>query len=209
MAHTRRIIDLCLIGIGEQDLSSPYMMSREDVLWYINELYQGRIAEAIENMTHETLSFAEGIATLPADFLKPEWIYDGDAPDQEPLEQIFDIHKKVSDDARCQQFMIPDNNKTMWIFGKTPTRSIKVYYIPKPDALTDSATSIPVALDEQFHRDIFVARIKEVLAENQNNTYDMMDWRAKIEDLLSLIHSYYKKNKRDRAVRKVRVPRFT
>lgn len=201
--NTNKIIDACLRGIGEPDPANPVEMTRAEVMDLVNAIYQNEIGKRVKNLASFSYDGSDpahtitaGVGPLPTDFLEVSQVYNGDAPGQYPLDQIFKIADKVADDAICSQYMLPDN-ANLWVFGKTPAIGIKLYYYRKPVVLTDNALTSPVDLKEEFHRDIFVARVKEVYAENTNNTYDMMDQRAKIEDLLTLIEQAHNNEKRD------------
>lgn len=200
MATTDKIIDYCLKGINE-DTAAPVEMTRAEVLEFVNHLYQNDIARRLKNLATYSYDASDaahtitaGVGTLPTDFLLPAQVYDGDAPINYPLEQISGINDKVDNAATTSQFMIPDNSN-LWIFGQTPANTVKLYYYQKPAALTDVNTSSPVALKEEFHVDIFVARIKEVYAIRQNNTNDMMDMRALIVDYLKQIEQAHSAGK--------------
>ena len=209
MTTTDKIIDQCLKGIGE-DTVAPVEFTRAEVLEIINQLYQNDIGKRIKNLASFSYDSSDaahtitaGVGTLPADFLLPSQVYDGDAPTNDPLTQIFDIEDKVADTATTSQYMLPDN-ANLWIFGTTPTNTVKAYYYQKPTALTDSASSSPLALKPEFHIDIFVARLKEVYAMRQNNTYDMMDMKALVLDYLDQIETAHKMEKRDDALVKIK-----
>lgn len=200
---TDKIIDACLRGIGETNTAYPVEMTRAEALDLINAMYQNDIGKRVKNLAFFSYDSSDGdhtitagVGPLPSDFLLPSRVYAGDAPGREPLDQIFDISEKVADDAVCSQFMLP-NNSEIWIFGTTPANTVKLYYYRKPAVLADSASSSPADLKEEFHRDIFVARAKEVYAENTNNTDDMIDQRAKIEDLLNSIERAHSIEKQD------------
>lgn len=199
---TDAIIDHCLKGIGE-DTTAPVEMEREEVLTLINQLYQNDIGKRLKSLAVYSYDASDaahtitaGVGTLPTDFLSPAQVYDGDAPTNNPLTQIFKIEDKVASISATTQFMLPDN-ANLWIFGSTPANTIKLYYYSKPAALTDSNSSSPTALREEFHIDIFVARVKEVYAMRQNNTYDMMDMRALIVDYLAQISDAHTTEKGD------------
>lgn len=209
LATTKQIIDWMLrgVGISQEELDSPdeSIMSREYALSLINELRKGPIAEAIGNIKSAALVITDGIATLPSDWVKPHRVYDGDAPDQEPLEQIFDIEDKVADDDATSQYMLPDNS-TMWIFGKTPEYGIKAYYIYFPESdLTDDNNSSPVELKAKFHRDIFVAYARKIDAINNNDPDTEAEQGALVEALLKEIKMEYSIGKRDEAIQKIDV----
>lgn len=206
---TDKIIDYCLKGIDE-DTVAPVEMSRAEVLEIINQLYQNDIGKRLKNLASYSYDASDaahtitaGVGTLPSDFLLPSRVYDGDAPTNEPLAQIFDIRDKVANTEATSQFMLPDN-ANLWIFGQTPTNTIKMYYYAKPIALTDASSSSPTALKSEFHVDIFVARVKEVYALRQNNTYDMMDMKALVLDLLVQIQKAHTAEKHDSAPRRVK-----
>lgn len=207
MATTEQIINVCLKQLGEKNTASPSRMSRIDVLFYINLEYRGRIAEAIGDITSASLTFTNGIASLPTNWLRPEAIYDGDRPNGTKLRRITDIAESVEDTAKTTQYMLPDN-KHIWIFGETPSIGIKAYFINKPEALTDSPASTPDALIEDYHIDPFVNRIKEVYADNKNNYDDATDYRMKFEDYLSLIKNAHKNRKRDGSPLQIKAARW-
>lgn len=190
---TDKIIDQCLLGLGEQDTTSPTAMTRVQVLEVINQLYQndiGRRLKCLASYSYDASDAAHtittGVGALPSDFLLPAQVYDGDAPDNDPLEQIFRIEDKVADTDDTSQYMIPDNEH-IWLFGQTPTDTPKMYYYRMPIALTDSALSSPVDLKSEYHVDIFVARCKEIYAMWMNNTYDMIDMKSLVLDYLKEI----------------------
>jgi hypothetical protein len=205
MATTDKIIDACLLAIGE-DLTNPVEYSRADVLVLINHLYQHDIGRRLRTLgsyvydaSDTAHTIAAGVGTLPADFLLPAQVYDGDAPGDRPIKQIFDIADKVEDGAATSQYMLVSQTE-FWIFGKNPAKTIKMYYYVKPAALADSASSSPAALTETYHigpKGIFEAAIKAEYAKRQNNTYDMLDMLALIEDLLNEIETAHSSGKKD------------
>ncbi len=205
MATTDVIINHCLKAIAE-DTTNPVEMTRVEVLELINALYQYEIGERVKSLASYSYDASDaahtitaGVGALPSDFLKMSQVYDGDAATNNPLEQIFEIEDKVADDAECSQYMIPDN-ANLWIFGQTPTTTIKMYYCKKPAALTDSASSSPTELKSGFHigiKGVFAAMIKAELAKNQNSTYDMMDMASLLADLLDEIEYAHTAGKRD------------
>jgi hypothetical protein len=213
---TEKIIDHCLQAIRDYRVGRPVKISREKALYLINELYRSRIALAMGHISVFTYDggpdfpekhTADGVCLLPDDFLEAKRVYDGSPPKERPLKVIFDINDKVPDTHKVQQYMIP-NDREMWIFGKNPSKTVKLYYIARPAALEDSIYSSPTELREEFHRDIFVCRIKEVYAEDMNDTPGMIDQRAKIEDLLDLIRKTYARIKQDGAPRKMKAGRW-
>lgn len=193
MATTDKIIDACLKAINEEDTVNPVGMSRADVLDIINHLYQNDIGRRIKTLVSYTYDASDaahtitaGIGTLPPDFLLPAEVYDGDAPEQETLEQIFSIKDKVENDAATKQFLLPDNS-SIWIFGQTPTNDIKLYYYKQPVVLTDANTSSPADLRTEYHLDVFKWATKKEYALRQNNTNDVIDCEAYIQDYLKEI----------------------
>jgi len=206
LATTDVIIDHCLRAIAEEDTTSPVEMTRVQILELINSLYQYEIGERLRSIAAYSYDSSDaahtitaGVGTLPTDFLKPAQVYDGDAPTDAPLTQIFDIEDKVANTAITSQYMLPDN-ANLWIFGQTPTNTVKMYYHKKPVALTDSASSSPTELKNKFHigpQGVFEAMIKTELAKNQNSTYDMMDMASLLADLLDEIEYAHTAGKRD------------
>jgi len=202
MATTDKIIDQCLKGIGE-DTVAPVEMTRVEVLEIINQLYQNDIGKRVKSLASFSYDASDaahtitaGVGPLPTDFLAMAQIYDGEANTNAPLWQITKIEEKVADTAATSQYMLPDN-ANLWIFGQTPTNTVKMYYYSKPVALTDASSSSPLSLKSEFHVDIFVARTKEVYAMRQNNTYDMMDMKVLVLDLLDQIKAAHGAEKQD------------
>ena len=197
------IIDFCLKGIGEDDPDLPIEMTRIEVLELINLFYQNHIGKRLYNLTSYTYDASDaahtitaGIGTLPTDFLSMSSIYDGDIPTNKPLKQIFDIRDKIADTSKTSQYMIP-NNTQFWIFGITPTNTIKTYYYAKPIALTDSSSSSPTALKEEFHLEPFVKVIQKIYSTNNNYFADEIDLEMYFQDLLNNIEFTHKIEKRD------------
>ena len=210
MATTDKIIDEALKAIGD-DPADPQQMTRAEVLFYIDDYYRNTVGKRIKSLAVYTYdgsdaahTVTDGVASLPDDFLEPVRVYDGDAPGDVPLTQILQIDDKVADDAGCSQYMLPDRS-TMWIFGQTPTNAIKLYYHRQPAALTDFVLSSPSMLKEEFHIDIFVARIKEVYEYRNGNYYDGLgSLKAYIVGLLNQIeaaHSVELRDENDWAIR--------
>lgn len=202
MSDTAKIIDYCLKGIGE-DTVAPVEITRAECLEIINQLYQNDIGKRLKilasfsyDASDAAHTITSGVGTLPSDCLQVSQVYDGDANTNVPLEQILFIDNKVADDDVTSQYMTPDLT-ALWIFGTTPTNTVKVYYYKQPVALTDASSSIPTALKPEFHIDIFVARIKEVYAMRQNNTGDAMDMKALVLDLLTQIEVAHGHEKKD------------
>ena len=197
------IINHCLKAIGEDDPVAPVEMTRVECLQLINLFYQNEIGERLKNLLSYTYDASDGahtitlgIGTLPSDFLLPSRVYDGDAETDDPLEQIFDIENKVTDTDTTSQYMIP-NTTQLWIFGTTPTNTIKLYYYVKPTALTDSAASSPTALKEKFHLDPFMIHIKETMAIRNDYLKDMFDLKSLKLDILDAIEKAHSVEKHD------------
>ena len=193
MATTDVIIDRCLKGIGEEDPDNPVEMTRAEVLDFINEVYQGPIARRLRLLTSYTYDASDadhtitaGVGTLPSDFLEPSRVYDGDAPDEEPLDQIFDIKDKVDDTDDTSQYMLP-NMSEIWVFGTTPTNDIKLYYYFEPTALTDSSASTPTYLKKEFHIKPFEILIKRIYEFRNSNNQDVFDMETYMQDILTEI----------------------
>lgn len=200
------IIDQCLLGIGEADTTSPVELSRVNCLALMNHLYQNIIGPDLKILATYSYDGSDGshtitagVGTLPSDFLQMAQVYDGDAVSNVPLEQIYEVQEKVGNTAGTTQYMLPDTT-TLWIFGKTPTNTVKIYYYKKPTALTDSSASSPSQMKAEYHLDVFVAYIKYVYAMRQNNTYDAIDMMAMVEDCLSAIKKGHGAGKKDNAV---------
>jgi hypothetical protein len=193
--NTKTIIDFCLKGLDEADVTDPQQMTRADVLTLINLFYQNNIGKRLKILAPYSYdgsdaahTITNGVGTLPSDFLAPSYIYDGDAPDQEPLTRITRIEDKIANDDDTSQYMLPDKN-TLWIFGQTPTNEIKLYYYKKPTALTDSESSEPVYLKEEFHLAPFEKLIKDALAFRRTELADALDLETWGLDILDAIES--------------------
>lgn len=211
MATADKIIDYCLKGIGEMDVDAPVEMTRAETLEIINQLYQNDVAKRLNAIAAHSYdgsdaahTITNGVGLLPGDFLRVYRVYDGDANSHSPLMQIFSIEDKVADTAACTQYLLP-NLTHIWIFGQTPSSTIKLYYLPRPAVLTDSSDSSPSALKPEFHLDIFVARVKEIYAMRLNNTYDALDMKALQVDLLNQIEHAHSTEKRDESDQIVRI----
>jgi hypothetical protein len=213
LATTDVIIDYCLKAIGETEVDTPTEMTRDEVLELINQVYQNDIGKRLKVLGSYTYdgsdaahTITDGIGTLPVDFLAPAQVYDGDAPYQNPLREIFKIEDKVANDAPCSQYMLPDLT-TLWIFGQTPSNTIKLYYYKKPVALTDAVTSSPTELDPLYHigpRGIFETVIKMEYAKRNNDTYDQFDLLALYTDLLNEIEQRHTSGKKDNSIELLR-----
>lgn len=206
MTTTNIIINYCLKGIGETEMDAPIEMSRAEVLEIVNQLYQYEIGKRLKNLaifsydeSDGSHALIAGVGMLPSDFLSMHRVYDGDAPNHQPLQQIFAIEEKTSREETTQ-YMLPGLTN-IWIFGPKPANTVKLYYYAKPTALEDSVYSVPDALKPEFHIDVFVARVKEVYAMRQNNTYDALDMKALVVDLLAQIEYAHSAEKRDESPR--------
>ena len=212
MPTTDVIIDYALRALGEYDLAAPQQMTRADMLALFNSFYQGEIGKRLKTLAVHSYDGSDaahtitaGVGTLPEDFLQPAQVYDGDAPDNEPLQQIFDIEDKVPDDADCSQYMLPDLTH-IWLFGQTPANTIKLYYYAKPEALTDSSSSSPSALKEEFHLDVFAAKSKEAYEYRNGNYYDALGTlKAYVVGLLDEIEKAHTVGTRDDNGRLIKV----
>jgi hypothetical protein len=186
------IFNQCLLGIGEDSstLAAPVLMTRADILAYCNILYQNKIGKVLKRLalyeydaSDGAHTITAGVGTLPTDFIAPYRMYDGTIDDGNLLTQIFDLGGKVDDDAATAQYIIP-NSTTFWIYGKTPTTGIKLYYYAKPAALTDSSASTPTALKEEYHVSPFVYEIKRQYAIRNDNVGDAYDLEVILESLV-------------------------
>jgi hypothetical protein len=197
------IISQCLKAIGEDDPTAPVEMTRVECLTLINQLYRNDIAKRLKNLATYSYDASDaahtitaGVGTLPSDYMTPSRVYDGDAPTNEPLTQIFDIEDKVAATDATSQYMVPSTTQ-IWIFGSTPTNMLKLYYYSKPDVLIDSSASSPTALKEEFHVDPFVVHIKETYAIRNNDLADMFDLKALKLDILKAIEEAHGIEKAD------------
>jgi hypothetical protein len=197
MATTTKNVDWCLLALEEDsaDLAAPEEMTRADVLEAMNEIYQNDIAEKMGLIKSASIVITSGVGSLPSDWVKAHRIYDGDAPDDNPLEQIFDIDERVESTADTTQYMLPDDDN-IWVFGITPTTGIKAYYIYAPAALTESPSTTPV-LKAKFHRKIFPAYIRQVYAMNNGMKAKEFEMGRLVESILNDIENEYTTGKRD------------
>jgi hypothetical protein len=200
LATTDVIINYMFSAIGEDTPDDPQngvISTRAEMLEILNQCYQYEIGPLLKNLATYSYDASDaahtittGVGTLPTDFLAPHLMYDGDAYNNPPLTQIFDIADKVDDDASTSQYMIP-NNTQFWIFGQTPTNTVKLYYYQSPTALTDADSSSPTALKAKFHKKIFEYEAKRVFALRRNRTADMIDMEAaKLEELKEIVAAY-------------------
>ncbi|NPV90064.1 MAG: hypothetical protein HPY50_04720 [Firmicutes bacterium] len=208
MISTDAIINNMFYAIGEKtpatSIKNRYIPSRVEMLAILNQLYQEEIGPLLENLAAFSYDGSDadhtitaGVGGLPSDFLAPHEVYDGDAPDHPPLKQIMNLSDKVADDAECRQYLIPDGSH-LWIFGKTPANTVKLYYIQRPAALADSGSSYPTALKPEFHRDgIFEARAKKVRAFRSNDIASFIDLQALEQGCFGEIERAHTIGKRD------------
>ena len=209
---TDEIINQCLKAIGEEDPANPVEMTRADVLQLINIFYQNEIGKRLKTLAVYTYdgsdsahTITDGVGTLPPDFLAPHRVYDGEPHDKNALEQIFDIEDKVADTNKTIRFMLPDLAE-IWIFGKTPSNTIKLYYYKKPVALTDSSASAPTALKEDYHVDPFVFHIKEIYATRCGDIADLFDLKIlklDVLDAIKIAHTAEKRGNPRRSIKRV------
>ena len=211
---TASIIDQCLRGIGEETPAAPVGMTRADCLSFINLFYQNHIGKRLKALATYSYDASDtahtltaGVATLPSDFLAPVRVYDGDTPANDPLDQIYDIEDKVSDTSSASQFMIPDL-ATLWVFGKTPTNPIKLYYYKKPAALTDSAGSTPTALKEEFHLEPFVKVVQKIYATRNGDYGDEINLELFFQDILDSIERAHRLESKGMTSNRVRANRY-
>ncbi len=198
MATVDQIIDACILAIGDE-IAEPTEMSRVQILALINQCYQYDIGPLLKTLTSATITPTAGIGALPTDYLKVARVYDGVPNTNDPLIQISKIDDKVLDTDPTTQFMLPDN-ANIWIFGTTPTNTIKMYYYKLPTAVTDSSASTPSDLNAAYHigvKGIFEAYVKAEYAKRMNNTYDQLDEIAMYSDLLNEIEDVHGRGKRD------------
>jgi len=182
---TDDIISQTLLAIGEDSsaLAAPVLMTRSDILAYMNILYQNRIGRVLKRLTLYSYDASDaahtitaGVGALPPDFLEACRMYDGD----NLLTQISDLADKATDDAVTSRYIVV-NNTTFWLYGQTPTTGIEFYYYAKPAALTDSVASSPAALKEEFHVMPFVYEIKKLYALRNNEAGDAYDLEVILE----------------------------
>lgn len=191
---TDEIINQCLKDIGEEDPANPVEMTREDCLRHIDLFYRNHIGKRLRLLTTYSYDASDadhtitaGIGPLPTDFLAPSRAYDGD----NRLKQIFDIDDKVSDTDPTSQYMLPDISN-IWIFGTTPTGTVKLYYYRKPAALTDSSSSSPSELKEEFHVEPFMRLIKKIYDSRNHDNDDVFDMEAYCQDYLNAIENAHR-----------------
>ena len=195
---TDDIIDSCLRAIGENDPDYPVYMTRVLCLAHINDVYQEQIAERLRRMATYSYDASDaahtitaGVGSLPADFLRPHRVCDGDVDDGTELEQIWDISDKKDNDDDMRQYLLV-NESTIWFFGKTPTDTVKMYYFQKPAAVTDSSSSTPAALKSRFHYDVFTTYIRFVRAKELNEYATAERLGAVLEAMLNDIEQAHR-----------------
>ena len=205
-------------AIGERNpatnatIKNRFIPTREEMLGILNQLYQEEIGPLVKNLAAFSYDGSDGahtltagVGTLPADFLAPHEVYDGDAPDQPPLKQIGNLSDKVANAAACQQYMIPDLTN-LWIFGQDPSNTVKVYYYKRPVALTDSSSSYPVSLKDEFHRDgIFEARAKKIYAFRRSKMASFIDLQALEQGFFTEIGKAHTTGKLDETPRTIKM----
>ena len=207
---TDEIINQCLKDLGEEDPANPVEMTREDCLLHIDMFYRNDIGKRLRLLTVHSYDGSDaahtitaGIGPLPADFLAPSRVYDGDTL----LKQIFDIDDKVPDTSPTSQYMLPDISN-IWIFGTTPTGTVKLYYYRKPAALTDSSSSSPSELKEEFHVKPFMRLIKGIYDSRNHDNDDVIDMEAYCQDYLNAIENAHRYELMDDGPQTVEVVRL-
>lgn len=194
--NTKEIIDYCLKAIGEEDLIEPVFMTREEVLTLVNIIYQGPIARRLKLLksysydgSDSAHTITDGVGTLPADFDRPSQVYDGDAPDNKPLVVIHDIADRVADTDETTQYFLPRTGE-IWLFGKTPSSTVKMYYYFEPPALEDSTDSTPTYLPKQFHLKPFEKAVQAWYSTRNADYMDEQELEIFLMDILDDIERY-------------------
>jgi hypothetical protein len=190
------------MSIGEPDPANPIDLTRAECLEFINYAYQVEIGEKLNMLklyeydgSDAAHTITAGVGTLPSDFLAVYRVYDGDPDDVRPLEQITDIEDKVDDTDTTKQYMIPDE-ATLWIFGQTPTNTIRLYYKAQPTVLTDDVSSSPIYLKPKFHI-AFIAYIKMLYADRMDNLNDYFAKKSEWLDVLDNIEYEHNHGRQD------------
>lgn len=107
--------------------------------------------------------------------------------------------------AAAASLPLPDLTH-IWLFGQAPANGLKLYYHSRPAALTDSALSIPDALKDKFHLDVFAAKVKEVYEYRNSNCYDALGTlKAYVVGLLAQIEAAHSIERRDKSGRTINV----
>lgn len=103
------------------------------------------LAPSLNTVKNAELSFTDGVASLPADFLAPSACYHGDAI----MTEIHLITDKAADTDATSQYFIP-NMTQIYIYGQTPTETVTLWYKARPAELTEDDDE-PTELPMEFH----------------------------------------------------------
>lgn len=135
---------------------------------YINEAVQD-LADALHIVKSANLSFNNGSAWLPDDFLEPVKAWDG----SRELKRLYSLNDKtVTDDTTdASEYIIP-NDGTIQIFGSHLTGTFKLEYIAAPDPLSNDndTTELIPARYHHFIPEIYV-KAQYSLKNGRTNTY--------------------------------------
>jgi hypothetical protein len=145
------------------------------------------VANNLNIVKSATPAFVAGVASLPSDFIKPVAVYD----DTKKLYEIRSIEDKAEDTADATQYYIP-NNSQLYIFGLTPTGTVKLWYKGYPDELSLDA-DIPSEIPSRYHYaipEIFV-KAKYNLRNNRMGDYAglMSLWEQVKAEIFSAVNN--------------------
>lgn len=145
--------------------ANPQKIDATTLVSVLNDALQD-LAYDMQIIKSGTLTFSNGVASLPNDFLQVVAVYDGDSL----LEQIEDITDKVDDSDTTSQFFIP-NLTQIYIYGTTPTGTVTLWYYATPAALANDSDT-PSNLPERFHRYLATVWVKKEVEFRNNQLAD-------------------------------------
>ena len=171
--------------------TTPTEISAAVMVLLINDAIRD-LAPDLNIIKSATPTFTAGVASLPADFISPVAVYDGDVQ----LYEIHSITEKLADTATTSQYYIP-NNTQIQIFGTTPTGTVTLWYQAYPAALSADA-DIPSEVPVKYHPAIAEVYVKAKYYERLNRNYDastlMNEWEGIKREIYKVTHHDRKAN---------------
>ena len=131
----------------------------------INEAIKD-ISPKLNIVKSTTLTFTDGVASLPSDFLSVIEVLDDDTH----LMQIDDIRDRADTDGYATQFYIP-NNTQIYIYGTTLQGTATLWYNAYEAVLNDD-TDIPLNIPQELHSAIAEYYVKAKHKQRDNKLYD-------------------------------------
>jgi hypothetical protein len=175
----------CWIKLDD-DPTAPQLVDDTTMGRWINDALQS-LAPELKLLDDAALTFTDGVATLPTDFVAPEMVRDGDRA----LVQIFDLADAVSTTGPTYQYYIGDNT-SLYIFGTTPTGTVTLYYYKTPAALVN-ADDAPSQLPLRFHDRIWAYVKAQYMAQtNRHEEYArfMNIWETEVKAVVGRQKAY-------------------